>query len=87
MNRTAIAKRAGGAVLLIGLAVAAYFLLKFPISWFATNFDRSAANALSVVGVKATADAAGDFMAFGLFALWLVFGATSRLSVKKASGK
>jgi hypothetical protein len=73
MNKTAIAKRIGGAALLCGLAVAAYFVLRPVLHWIVSTYDAGSVNALSVLGVKASPDAAGDFMLFLLVVLLIVF--------------
>jgi hypothetical protein len=79
MNKTAIAKRIGGAALLCGLAVAAYFVLRPVWRWLFALIDTSAAGALSVVGVHAAPGAAACFM------IWLLvlLGAASRLRFGK----
>jgi hypothetical protein len=71
MNRTAIAKRVGGALLVLALAVAAYFFAARPLfRAFVAAYEQGAASALTVVGVKASPDAAGDFLTVAFVALF-----------------
>ncbi len=84
MTKTAIAKRVGGASLLLGLAVAAFFTLRPMWRWFVDNYNTSAVNALSVVGVHASREAAGDFLGWLLFVLVIVFGMPGRRPAKAA---
>lgn len=67
MNKSAIAKRLGGAVLVFGLFVGAIALFQV---FLIPLFDRGSASALTVLGVHATPDAAGDFMGFYLLTLF-----------------
>jgi hypothetical protein len=71
MNRTAIAKRVGGVLLVLALAVAAYFFAVRPLCRaVGAAYDLGAARALTIVGVKAAPEAAGSFLTVAFVALF-----------------